>query len=125
MLIAVDPKPSSTGAASSVKPWKLRCSRFSAKDGVLVTVDQSHAHLASSVIGFWSTYAAAKKGSGKLGLCLVCGRTGDLVDTLPQNVKGAYAPGGQSSGVAPISINKAPFGFQLETGLGVLTRQVG
>lgn len=91
---------------------------WTAKDGVLVTVDQSHAHLASSVIGFWSTYAAAKKGSGKVGLCLVCGRTGDLVDTLPQNVKGAYAPGGQSSGVAPISINKAPFGFQLETGLG-------
>ncbi len=91
---------------------------WTAKDGVLVTVDGHHAHLADSAVSFWTTYAAAKKGSGQGGLCLVCGRVGDLVDTLPQSVKGAYAPGGQSSGVAPISINKAPFGFQLKTGLG-------
>ncbi len=91
---------------------------WTAKDGVLVTVDGHPAHLAQSAVGFWTAYAAGKKGSGQGGLCLVCGQVGDLVDTLPQSVKGAYAPGGQSSGVAPISINKAPFGFQLKTGLG-------
>lgn len=91
---------------------------WTAKDGVLVTVEGRPAHLADSVAAFWTGYAATTKGSGRIGLCLVCGQVGDLVDTLPQGVKGAYAPGGQSSGVAPISINKAPFGFQLQTGLG-------
>lgn len=91
---------------------------WTAKDGVLVTVDGHHAHLGDSAGAFWTSYAAGRKGSGQVGLCLVCGQVGDLVDTLPQNVKGANAPGGQSSGVAPISINKAPFGFQLNTGLG-------
>lgn len=96
----------------------VRPASWTAKDGVLVTVKGQPAHQADSVSGFWGPYVAAKKGSGHGGLCLVCGQYGDLVDTLPQSVKGAYAPGGQTTGVAPISINKAPFGFQLKTGLG-------
>ena len=103
----------SGGPERVVKPGK-----WTAKDGVLVTVDGRPAHSAASVAGFWTDYAAGRKASGGEGLCLVCGRVGVLVETLPQTVKGAFAPGGQSSGVAPISINKAPFGFQLQMGLG-------
>ena len=105
----------SGGPESLVKPES-----WAAKDGVLITVDGRHAHLAPSVAGFWTTYVTEKIVSGHCGLCLVCGLTGDLVKMLPQNVKGAFVPGGQSTGVAPISVNKAPFGYQLETGLGHL-----
>lgn len=91
---------------------------WGSKDNVLLAVNGFNAYLAPSVPAFWSRHVETNKSGGKSGTCLVCGRFSQLVDTFPQMVKGGYAPGGQSSGVAPISINEDAYGFGLKKGLG-------
>ncbi len=90
---------------------------WASKDAVLVQVDGVNAHLAASIIPFWTSRVEGAKSVGAQGECLVCGSVGSLVATLPQGVKGTLIPGGQTSGVAPISINAPAFGFNLTTGL--------
>lgn len=87
------------------------------KDLVLLQVGQTPAHLAPSLATFWTAHVEGAKSGGQQGICLVCGMSGVLVDTMPQPVKGTLVPGGQSSGIAPISINETAFGFGLTTGL--------
>lgn len=91
---------------------------YTSKDGVLVRVDGHLAVNASTVLSFWSQHVRKTKGTGREGLCLTCGRHAALADTLPQVVKSRYVPGGQSSGVAPISINEKVYGYALKDGLG-------
>ncbi len=98
-------------------PEIQRPERWTSKDNVLVQVDGVNAHAAPSLVGYWVRHVEERKGSGEHGTCLICGRSGALIETIPQMVKGPYVPGGQSSGVAPISINAAPFGFDLTVGL--------
>ncbi len=90
---------------------------WTSKDNLLLLVGSQPAHLAQTLPGFWADHVEARKGRGTSGTCLVCGNPGMLVDTLPQMVRGPLIPGGQSSGVAPISINAPAFGYNLSTGL--------
>ncbi len=117
-LAADDPVP--PALLAWLRSWRDQISRpesATAKQGVLITVAGQNAFDSRSAAEFWARHASEKKGSGRQGVCLVCGRTGALVETLSQMVKGHFAPGGQSSGVAPISINEGVFGFGLRKGL--------
>ena len=91
--------------------------KWTSKDNVLITVDGLPAHHATSLRSFWTRHVEAEKGTGSTGECLICGKVGPVVDTLPQMVKGPLVPGGQSSGVAPISVNAEAFGYNLTIGL--------
>lgn len=94
-----------------------RPEKWTSKDNVLLHVGGVPAHGAESLSRFWTRHVEASKGRGSSGRCLICGVYGALVDTLPQMIRGPLVPGGQSSGVAPISINATAFGFDLSTGL--------
>lgn len=88
------------------------------KDGILIRVAGGRATDAASASPFWTRYVQQAKGASRYGPCLICGHEGTLVDSLPQVVKGPLIPGGQSSGVAPISINESAYGYGLRKGLG-------
>lgn len=90
---------------------------WSQKDNVLLVVDGVSAHLAASIPSYWVRYVDRLKARSHEGTCLVCGEKGRLVATIPQMVKGGRVPGGDKSGVAPISVNKAAFGYDLTTQL--------
>lgn len=94
-----------------------RPEQWSSKDNLLIQVGPTLAHEARSLSRFWTRHVESSKASGARSACLICGHVGTLVDTLPQMIKGPLVPGGQSSGVAPISVNAAAFGFNLSTGL--------
>lgn len=87
-----------------------------AKDGVLVTVDGVGVHRSPSAGPFWSGRVAATKGSGRVGLCMVCARTGALANTIPGKVASGLVPGA-SNDAALISINEPTFGYDLATQL--------
>ena len=91
--------------------------KWTSKDNVLLTVGGILAHRAVSLRTFWTRHVESVKGSGIIGECLICGRVGAVVDTLPQMVKGTLVPGGRAGGVAPISVNASAFGYGLTKGL--------
>ena len=95
----------------------VRPDSWEPKDPVRVFVGGVPATEAASASEFWTSHVEATKGAGRTGVCLICGRNGSLVDTFAQPVKGPLVPGGQTSGVAPISINEAPYGYGLHRGL--------
>lgn len=92
-------------------------SQWTSKDLVLLQVGDILAHEAPTIVNFWTSHVEEAKSGGQQGTCLVCGNTGTLVDTMPQPVKGTLIPGGQTSGIAPISINENAYGYGLTTGL--------
>lgn len=94
-----------------------RPEQWSSKDGVFVRVAGVAASESPTAARFWSQRIDAKKAATQ-GLCLICGRYGSLVETFPAQVKGPLIPQGQSSGVAPISINEFAYGYGLRKGLG-------
>jgi len=85
---------------------------FTSKQRVLIAVDGRPAYRADSVVPFWSAEVAARKAGGRKGVCLVCGRVGDLLDTLPAKVKSALVPGATND-VALVSVNERVFGYDL------------
>lgn len=91
--------------------------KWAAKDRVLIRVASRLATDSKSAAQFWAEHVAGKKGSDLRGHCVVCGTYSSLVSTLPQSVKGTLIPGGHTSGVAPISINKSVYGYDLRRGL--------
>jgi CRISPR-associated protein Csd1 len=99
------------GAADVVRPEE-----FTSKQRVLITVDGVPAYRAASVVSFWSTEVVLRKGGGSTGLCLVCGRTGALLDTLPGKVRSTLVPGATND-AALVSINERVFGYDLTTQL--------
>lgn len=90
---------------------------WTAKDNLLITIDGLNLHESPTAAAFWSARVSASKSSGAEGLCLVCGQRGRLVKTLPQTVPGRLVPQGQTSGVAPVSINEAVYGYDLQKSL--------
>lgn len=95
----------------------VRPSEWTPKDGVIIHVGLVPAPTANSAATFWTEHVEGTKGSNRVGLCLVCGMTGPVVDTFAQPVKGPLIPSGQSSGVAPVSINEDVYGYGLRRGL--------
>lgn len=95
----------------------LQPAEWSAKDGIIIHVGLAPAHAAQSAVPFWTQYVERTKGSGRISLCLICGMNGPVVDTFAQPVKGSLIPGGQTSGVAPVSVNEAAYGYGLRRGL--------
>ena len=90
---------------------------FGAKDGVLIVVDGQPAYQAQSVALFWSEEVARRKGSDRIGLCLVCGTVQPLLDTVPGKIPARLVPGA-SNDAALVSINERVFGYDLTTQLG-------
>lgn len=85
-------------------------------DLVDIVIDGQRAVETPSAHAFWAEVASARKGSGRRGLCLVCGRGGELLNTIPRQLPARLVPGAtQSSSL--ISVNKPTHGFQLVTGL--------
>ncbi|MFI6100782.1 type I-C CRISPR-associated protein Cas8c/Csd1 [Lentzea sp. NPDC051213] len=86
------------------------------KQRVLITVGTTPAYRAASVTAFWTAEVTRRKGGGQRGLCLVCGRTGPLLDTLPGKVPARLVPGATND-AALVSVNERVFGYDLTTQL--------
>ncbi|MHB6912780.1 type I-C CRISPR-associated protein Cas8c/Csd1 [Streptomyces sp. DB-54] len=64
-----------------------------AADTVAVMVDGQWLHERPSAVEFWARHVQGKKArSGAVGVCLVCGRPGALVDSLPDSVMTGVFP---------------------------------
>lgn len=88
-----------------------------AKAGVLISVDGQAAYRALSVPAFWAEEVSRAKGSaGAAGLCLGCGRSQPLLDTLPGKVPSRLVPGATND-AALVSVNERVFGYDLTTQL--------
>ncbi|GAA4850143.1 type I-C CRISPR-associated protein Cas8c/Csd1 [Saccharopolyspora rosea] len=87
-----------------------------AKQGVLITVDDTPITELEALTQFWVEEVARRKTGGTTGLCLVCGQESVLADTVPGNISKALVPGAANN-PALISVNAKPFGYQLTTGL--------
>lgn len=85
---------------------------YSAKDGVVISVDGTFAHQAVSVPAFWAREVIRRKGSDREGRCLVCGQVQPLLDTIPSKIPGRLIPGA-SNDAALVSVNAAVFGYDL------------
>lgn len=62
---------------------------------------------------FWADEAERRKGSTREGLCLVCGQTGRLLQTIPQQLPTRLVPGA-SNNASLVSLNKSVHGFNLQ-----------
>ncbi|HKS48292.1 MAG TPA: type I-C CRISPR-associated protein Cas8c/Csd1 [Amycolatopsis sp.] len=95
----------------------VRDETCTAKQGVLITVNDVPAYQAASVVSFWTNEVARRKGGGETGLCLVCGKAAFLLNTVPGKVPARFVPGAGND-AALVSINKQVFGYDLTTQLG-------
>ncbi|MGW4116882.1 type I-C CRISPR-associated protein Cas8c/Csd1 [Actinosynnema sp. NPDC004786] len=94
----------------------IRDPAVGSKQRVLITVEGTPAYRAPSVPSFWAAEVARRKGGGREGLCLVCGRVGPLLDTVPGKVPARLVPGA-SNDAALVSVNERVFGYDLTTQL--------
>jgi CRISPR-associated protein Csd1 len=70
-----------------------------------------------AAIRYWATVAEGRKGSGQLGLCLVCGQPRPLLKTVPQQIARRLLPGATQS-ASLVSVNEAVHGYELQKFLG-------
>lgn len=70
-------------------------------------------HTGMSAQRFWAEEAERRKGSTRSGLCLVCGRPGRLLQTIPQQLPTRLVPGATNN-ASLVSLNKAAHGFDLQ-----------
>jgi CRISPR-associated protein Csd1 len=73
-----------------------------------IMINGEWAHNRPSAITFWGNVARERKSSAVTGICLVCGKDGPLLGTIPEMVKaGAIPPGsGRARDAALVSVNK-------------------
>lgn len=91
---------------------------YTAKAGVLITVDGLLAYRAPSVPEFWAEEVARTKGAASgSGICLACGQIRPLLATLPGKVPSRLVPGA-SNDAALVSVNERVFGYGLDDKLG-------
>lgn len=86
----------------------LNTEAVDAKDTVAVMVGTQFLHEEASVKKLWAAVVRERKsGTGKSGLCLVCGQYGTLLATIPEPVKKGAIPsaGGTNEGQL-VSVNK-------------------
>ncbi|MFV2018209.1 type I-C CRISPR-associated protein Cas8c/Csd1 [Micromonospora sp. LOL_023] len=86
-------------------------------DMVGFRVDDEFAFAHDTARRYWATVAAGRKGIGRAGLCLVCGKTGDLLKTIPQQIPQRLLPGA-TQGASLVSVNEAVHGYELTKFLG-------
>ncbi|MGW1682697.1 type I-C CRISPR-associated protein Cas8c/Csd1 [Saccharopolyspora sp. NPDC002376] len=84
-----------------------------AKQRVLIAVNGQPAYDAPSVVPYWISEVVRRKGTGKSGRCLVCGKTAPLLKTMPTFIPAKLVPGADSRGAALVSINEPVFGYDL------------
>ncbi|GAA2817236.1 type I-C CRISPR-associated protein Cas8c/Csd1 [Saccharopolyspora taberi] len=89
-----------------------------AKEGVLIAVDGELLIKRPSLVRFWTTEVSRRKGgkSPRTGLCLVCGKSQPLVESMPSTIPKRLVPGAGND-VALVSVNASVFGYDLTTGL--------
>jgi CRISPR-associated protein Csd1 len=78
-------------------------------DTAAIMVGGQWTHLRESAVSFWPGVVQERKGSAAgTGICLVCGREGPLLDTIPNPVKPGAIPSGsaRSRDAQLISVNK-------------------
>ena len=76
----------------------------------------SFLHATDSAQRFWADEAEGRKGSTRIGLCLVCGQPGPLLQTIPHPLPARLVPGA-TQGAALVSFNEPTHGFDLRTQL--------
>jgi CRISPR-associated protein Csd1 len=86
-------------------------------DLVAFRVDGVMACETDSAKRFWATVAGVRKGSGRSGLCLVCGKHRELLKTIPQQIPRRLLPGATQS-ASLVSVNEAVHGYELDKFLG-------
>ncbi|RCW45125.1 CRISPR-associated Csd1 family protein [Halopolyspora algeriensis] len=89
---------------------------YTAKQGVLITVDDIPVIHHDSLVRFWVEEVIRRKGGSEHELCLVCGRYGALADTIPGKVAKRLVPGAGND-PALVSVNELVFGYGLTKGL--------
>ncbi|HEX6075277.1 MAG TPA: type I-C CRISPR-associated protein Cas8c/Csd1 [Micromonosporaceae bacterium] len=62
---------------------------------------------------FWAGVAGDRKGSGRSGLCLVCGQVRPLLKTVPQLIPRRWVPGATQN-ASLVSVNEAVHGYELQ-----------
>lgn len=96
-----------------------RPDEVTSKQGIVIAVNGELACRSDSVVAFWTAEVASRKGGrtgSRHGLCLVCGKYRELVETVPGKVPGRLVPGA-SNDTALVSVNERVFGYELTTGL--------
>lgn len=82
-------------------------------DLIAVRVAGKYLHETDSAHRFWAGIASSRKASGLWGVCLVCGRVGALLKTIPQQLPTRLVP--QATQAASlVSVNKPTHGFALQ-----------
>jgi len=82
-------------------------------DVAAIMVDGQWAHLRGSAVSFWAKVVRERKSSAAgVGICLVCGQPGPLLDTIPEAIKSGAIPagGGRGRDAQLVSVNKAAQG---------------
>jgi CRISPR-associated protein Csd1 len=102
-----------------------RPAKYSSSDLVAFRVNGRFVHLSLAAKRRWTHIATCRKASEATGMCLVCGRTGQLIDTFPRQVTAGLIPAigfdpdsrsknrPQPNSVALASVNKESMGFDL------------
>jgi CRISPR-associated protein Csd1 len=86
-------------------------------DLVAFRIDDVVACETPSAVRFWAGVAGDRKGSGRTGMCLVCGQTRPLLKTIPQQISRRLLPGATQS-ASLVSVNAAVHGYELQMYLG-------
>ncbi|WP_438388990.1 type I-C CRISPR-associated protein Cas8c/Csd1 [Actinopolyspora saharensis] len=89
---------------------------YTAKQGVLITVDEVPIIEHESLRRFWVQEVARRKSGGNEGLCLVCGHHAPLAETIPGKLAKRLVPGAGND-PALVSVNEMVFGYGLTKGL--------
>ncbi|SDZ24145.1 CRISPR-associated protein, Csd1 family [Micromonospora pattaloongensis] len=86
---------------------------WSRGDLIGLWVDGVYAADTGSARRFWAGVAGDRKGSGRSGLCLVCGQVQPLLKTVPQQIPRRWVPGATQS-ASLVSMNEAVHGYELQ-----------
>jgi CRISPR-associated protein Csd1 len=90
----------------------LRPQELTGNHLVAFRVAGEFAHATNSARRFWADEAMLRKGTGRLGLCLVCGNVGLLLQTIPKQLPTRLVPGATNN-ASLVSLNKPTHGFDL------------
>ncbi len=111
--------PDGPGAAIAAFYRKGHDQRFAPEpswsrgDLIAIRVSGKFAAETASAQRFWAHVAGERKGSGRTGMCLVCGEIRPLLKTIPQQIPQRWLPGATQS-ASLVSINEAVHGYDLQ-----------